>query len=95
VNDQISRPYKAIGNEAFITKDDKGNSIVILPTQHYDIKIQTFIPENHFQTINRNPTKAFKNQIRKTINHSKTLTPQDSKWKYLNLNPSTSTIKGL
>ena len=30
-----------------------------------------------------------------TINHSKTLIPQDSKWKYINLNPSALTIKGL
>jgi hypothetical protein len=64
-----------------ITKADKGNSIVILPIQHYDVKIQNFITENQFQTVNTETTKTFQNHIRKTINHSKTLIPQDSKWK--------------
>ena len=78
-----------------IAKTDKGNTIVILPTQQYDTKIQNFITENHFQTINTHPTKIFQNLIRKTVNHSKTLNPQDSKWKYINLNPSVPSTKGL
>ena len=42
-----------------------------------------------------NPTKSFQNQIRKTINQCTTLIPRDSKWRYVNLNPSAPTIKGL
>jgi len=66
-----------------IAKADKGNSIAILPIQHYYMKIHNFTTDNHFQTVNAEPTKTFQNQIRKTINHSKTLIPQDFKWKYL------------
>jgi hypothetical protein len=39
--------------------------------------------------------KAFQTQITKTIKDSKTLIPQDSKWKYINFNPSAPSIKGL
>jgi len=39
--------------------------------------------------------KAFQTQITKAIKDSKTIIPQDSKWKSINLNPSAPSIKGL
>ena len=75
---------KLIENDATITSADKGNSLVILPTQQYNKKVQAFI-NNNFQTSITNPTKTFRNQIRKTTNCSTTLIPQDSKWKFINL----------
>jgi hypothetical protein len=33
--------------------------------------------------------------VRKVVNSSNTLIPPNSKWRYLNLNPSAPTIKGL
>jgi hypothetical protein len=71
-----------------IAPADKGNSIVVLPIQNYDAKIQDFINKNNFQLSTSNPTKTFQNQIRKTINHSPNLIPSGSKWKFINLNPS-------
>jgi len=82
-------------NDAIITTADKGNSLVMLQTQQYKAKIQDFIDENSFQSSMTNPTKCFQNQVRKTINHSTALIPRDSKWRYVNLNPSVPTIKGL
>jgi len=82
-------------NSAMITTADLGNSIIILPTQQYNMKIQNFVDENNFQASAVNPIKTFQNQIRKTINNSTTLITQDSKWKFINLNPSAPTIKGL
>jgi hypothetical protein len=82
-------------NDATVTSGDKGNSIVILPIQQHNSKIQNFVDKNNFQTSATNPTTKFQNQIRKTVNHSSTLIPQCSKWKYINLNPSAPTIKGL
>jgi len=41
---------KLKNNDAMITRADKGNSLVILPTKQYDTKIQDFIQTNHFQT---------------------------------------------
>jgi len=56
-----------------------------------------FLDENNFQTSATNPTKTFQNEIRKTVNHSTTLTriPQESKWGFIKVNPSAPTIKGL
>ena len=39
--------------------------------------------------------KKFQSQVRKTINNSKLLIPQESRWKYTNMNSSAPTIKGL
>ena len=78
-----------------MTSADKANSLVILPTQQYHTKIQNFIDKNNFQTSTTNPTKTFQNQIRKTINSSTKLINPDSRWKFINLNPSAPTIRGL
>ena len=75
---------KLIENDAMIMSADKGNSLVILPTQQYNKKVQAFT-NNNFQTSITNPTKTFRNQIRKTTNCSTTLIPQDSKWKFISL----------
>ena len=82
-------------HDAMIASADKGNSLVILPIQQYEAKVQDFIDNNNFQTSPSNPTKTFQNQVRKTINQSPTLIPPNSKWQYINLNPSAPTIKGL
>jgi len=78
-----------------ITRADKGNSLVILPTTQYDNKIDEFIQTNHFITSANDPTKAFQSQVRKIVNNSKTLIPSDAKCRYINLNPTALPIKGL
>ena len=75
---------KLVQNDATIMSADKGNSLVIRPTQQYNTKVQAFI-NNNFQMSTPNPTKTFQNQIRKTTNCSTTLIPQDTKWKFFNL----------
>jgi hypothetical protein len=81
--------------KAMITHADKGNSIVIPPTHHYETKIQNFIPNNNFHAATTDPTNTFQTQIRQTIKESTTLIPKDCRWKYINMNPSTPSIKGL
>jgi|GEM_PF-3687610 len=78
-----------------ITRADKGNSLVILPESQYKNKIDEFIQTNHFQTSTNHPTKSFQSQVRKIISNSKTLIHSETKWKYLNLNPTAPSIKGL
>jgi hypothetical protein len=78
-----------------ITTADKRNSVVILHTQQYKTKILDFINKSNFRTSTVNPTKTFQNQIRKTINHSTALIIQSSKLKFVNLNPTAPTTKGL
>jgi hypothetical protein len=82
-------------NNAIITRADKGNSLVILPSQQYESKVHNFLQTNRFQATTTDPTKTYQNLIGKTISDSKTLIPQDSRWRYINLNPSAPTMKGL
>ena len=86
---------KLKNNEAVIASADKRNSLVILPIHQYESKIQDVIDTNNFRTSSSEPTKTFQSQVRKTINHSPNLIPPSSKWKLINLNPSTPSIKGL
>jgi len=78
-----------------VTRADKGKSPVILPMKHYDSKITDFILANKFQTTTRDPTISFQSQVQKVTNGSKTLIPPNTKWKYVNMNPTAPTIKGL
>jgi len=68
---------------------------MILPIKQYDSKTTDFIRANNFQTTERDPTKTFQSQVRKVVTDSKTLIPQEIKWKYVNMNPIAPTIKGL
>lgn len=63
-------------NDAEVTRAGKGNSIVFLPTQQYNSKLQLCIQANNFNTTNTDLTKNFQSQIRKT-NGSKVLIPQE------------------
>jgi hypothetical protein len=80
---------KLIENNATITRADKGNSLVILPTPQYESKIVKFLSDNSFRTIAPDPSNSFQTQVRNTVNQSMTLIPKDRRWKYINLNPST------
>ena len=82
-------------NKAMITRADKGNTIVILPTHQYETKIQYFIRNNNFRTATTDPTNIFQTKIKQTIKESTTLIPKDSRWKYKNMNPFAPSSKGL
>jgi len=82
-------------NEALISKDDKGNTIVIIYQDDYHEKITDFIKNNNLTTVNNEPTKSFQRKIRNIINECQIVIPKDEKWKYVNLNTSAPTIRGL
>jgi hypothetical protein len=82
-------------NNATLTRADKGNSIVILPTLQYEEKIENFLQDNNFHKNTSDPTTPFQSQIRNMVKQSKTLIPKDHRWRYINMNPSAPTIKGL
>jgi hypothetical protein len=86
---------KIQNNKATVTSADKGNTIVILPMQQYQLKIHNFITNNNFQIAKTNPTKTYQHQVRKTINNSTRLIKPEHRWKYINLNPTEPTIRGL
>jgi len=93
---KIIRDIKTkLTDKAMINRADKGNSLMILPTEHYENKVEQFIQSNNFLTSKTNPTEPFQTQVRKVINNSKALIPANEKWKHINLNPSTPSMKGL
>jgi hypothetical protein len=79
---------KLNNHHAIVTRADKGNSLVILYQTDYNDKIQSSLSDDSFSVLPRDPTNKFQNNIRKTISACKTTVPQDSKWKFINLNPS-------
>jgi hypothetical protein len=78
-----------------ITWVDKSNSLVILPTPHYENKIGKFISDNNCHTVAAHPTNTFQTQVRNTVKQNKTLIPKYRRWKYINMNPHAPSIKGL
>jgi hypothetical protein len=67
---------KLQNNNATITRADKGNTLVIIPTEQYDDKMQNFIQANNLQSTPTDPTKTYQTSVRKTINFGKTLIPK-------------------
>ena len=92
-NKSIQKKLKQ--HDAMVTRADKGNTIVILTTHQYETTLQDFIQNNDFHTKATDPTKTFQTQIITTIKQSPTLTVKDYRWKYINMNPSAPSIKGL
>ena len=78
-----------------ITRADKGSTIVILPTQQYETKLNDFIQTHDFHSQTTDPTKTFQTQVRTTIKQSPNLIPIDHRWKYINMNPSAPPSKAL
>ena len=75
-------------HDSMVTRTDKGNTIVMIPTHQYENKLQDFIQNNDFHTKGTDTTKTFQTQIRTTIQQSPTLIAKDCRWKYNNVNPT-------
>jgi hypothetical protein len=90
--------------DATIASADKGNSLVILPTQQYNTTVQHNSTTQQYKTSWTTTTskpphptqqKTTRTKSEKTINRSTTLIPQDYRWRLIIPNPSAPTIKGL
>jgi hypothetical protein len=82
-------------NNAMITKADKGNTMVILPVTDYETKIHNFTSNSNFYKEAKDPTKKYQAEIKRTVQRSQALIPEEQRWKYTNMNPTAPTIKGL
>jgi hypothetical protein len=82
-------------NSATVIKADKGNSIVITYLTAYHDKVQTFISDNNFTKIGSDLTKKHQRDIRTLLNTCPHLIPSNTKWRYINMNPSPPYIRGL
>ena len=59
--------HKIANNKAMIAKADKGKTTVIIYTQDY--KVHTFLSDNNFHTIPKDPTNHDHRTIQKTLQH--------------------------
>ena len=84
-----------IKNKAMVSKADKGNSIVILYQDEYNQKVEEFISNNNFTIANTDITKNLQREIRNTVNDCQRVIHRSEKWKYVNLNSTTPTMRGL
>jgi len=78
-----------------IKKADNGNSIIVLYIDHYNSKIGTFISNNDFTRLTHDITNNSQRDIRAVVNECQSIIQKEEKWKYINLNPTAPTIRGL
>jgi hypothetical protein len=81
--------------KAMITKADKCNSIKIIYTEEYNRKVYTFIANNSFHKTSNDINKKLQRDIRNTINECQNIIPKEERWKVINLNLTSPSIKGL
>jgi hypothetical protein len=100
---QAKKEFKSISkiikklelHNAIILKADKGKTIVIEYADQYYNKIQDFISSNELKIVSKDPTSRFQNKIRMVVKECKSSIPKENRSKYINLNPSAPTIRGL
>jgi len=92
IKNQIKRKLSA---KVLITKADKGKSTTIIYESDYNSKVHAFITNNNFTQLTHDVTNKLQWNIRTTINECNDIIQKDKKWKYINLNPATPTIRGL
>ena len=86
---------KLIQNKCMITKAGKGQNLIVITKEAYESKIYDFLQDNNFVQISRDPTAFYTRETKKILNTRKLLIPHHSKWKYSNMNPHQSNIRGL
>ena len=86
---------KLTKNKAMISKTDKGSSVIVSYQEEYKDKINKFIASNNFTIANSDVTKKLQRDIRNTVNECQQIIHKSDRWKYVNLNPTAPTIRGL
>jgi len=61
--------HKIANNKAMIAKADNCKTTVIIYTQDYNDKVHTFLSDNNFHTIPKDPTNHDHRTIQKTLQH--------------------------
>jgi hypothetical protein len=59
-----------------LVKADKGKTSVIIHTDDYTEKTQTFLMDNNFQTLSKNPTDKFQKHLIKTLQQCNRIIPK-------------------
>ena len=57
--------------------------------------MQKFIQTNEFQHTDKDLTAKFQKDVRTTVQDRPQMMPKEHKWKFVNLNPFPTSIRGL
>jgi transposase-like protein len=82
-------------HNATVLKANQSNSVVILYLTDYFAKIQTFITENQFLTLHKDPTNSFQKQVKTAIKLCKSILLPHSEKSLIHMNPTAPCIRGL
>jgi predicted GIY-YIG superfamily endonuclease len=86
---------KVINNNLYITKADKGNTLVIMKNTDYTDKVKDFIIKNNIDKLNKDPTATYTKEINKAISNCKHLLSAND-IRYLKpIHPHAPPLKGL
>jgi hypothetical protein len=80
-------------NNAVIEKADEGYSIIIHYKQHN--RHNDFLKSNNFHSLNKDPTNSFQKSIRHFPHTNTSLIRKEHKWKFINLNPIPTNLRGV
>jgi hypothetical protein len=86
---------KIVDNNLYVTKADKGNTLVIMNLTDYNTKVTEFINKNNIQKLTKDPTTAYTKEINKAISNSKHLLSESEIRHLKPINPHAPTLKGL
>ena len=85
---------KLVTGNAILTQADKGRTLVILTQDAYTDKVHTFLTNNKFPTMHKDPTTKYHNLLQKTLQECNILIDKH-KMKYLiQKKPTPLTLKG-
>jgi hypothetical protein len=82
-------------SKEMISKADKGNSIIITYQDQYHKNVMDFISNKNFTNPKSELIKKFQRDLRSNIKEFQLIIQKDEGWKYIDLNPTAPTIRGL
>ena len=82
-----------MAENAIIVKADKGKTGVILFSDDYTAKVNTFLNDNNFQTIQTNPTDIFQKLLTKTLQQCNLIINKNQIKYLLQKKPQAPTLK--
>jgi hypothetical protein len=86
---------KITNSNAIITTADKGKTTVIVYTHDYNEKVHTFLSDNNFRTIPKDPTSSDHRTIRKTLQQCEGIIDKKQIKFLIQKNPTPPTLNAL
>jgi hypothetical protein len=81
-------------NLLFVTKADKGNTLVIIHKEDYNSKVEEFITNNNYTKLSYDITNKLQRSIKNRLNKCNNIINKNNEWKCSNMNPKAPHIYG-